>query len=157
MTDFEQFVKDKVNCCSCGGPMSHSAHLNIMDTGRVAEWDYPLCGNVLSEDRTRRAAAFMCDACIDAGSMPMYAVEFTKDREIVYHELASLAVAPEMFKKATVDRFGNLECPHCESTVTVALGEVVYAGLWHCPICVRPYEVTEEVVSKVITMVEKHK
>jgi ribosomal protein L37AE/L43A len=152
MTNFEQLVMDKVNCCGCGRPMSRSAHLNIMDTARVATWDYPVCGNVLSEDRTGRAAAFMCDRCIEQNHAPRYAVEFTKDRDVLYHELAGLAVAQEMFKKATVDRFGNLVCPHCGSTVTVALGAVVYAGLWHCPICVKTYEVTEEIAAQSVTI-----
>lgn len=95
MIDGNQILK-KAKCCVCEVDMIDSAHCNVMELPYVATWDYPRMRNLFSPDKTYHAVACICDNCIQAGKALTgirWALQFTKDGEIIYLDIQKLEPA----------------------------------------------------------------
>lgn len=85
-------IAAKCRCGACGGKIGR---LNLCQLDRLALWEYPVGGNVLTGE-DRRAIAVLCDACVDGVidvSGIREAVEFAGD-EVFYHPVEELEPTP---------------------------------------------------------------
>jgi hypothetical protein len=74
-------------CGACGSPLGKK--LNVLSTGRLANWAFPTMGNIL-DGTNGEAVALLCDRCIKNGAAPFEAVEFVNETTVRTHEIASL-------------------------------------------------------------------
>lgn len=75
-----------VPCCTCGASLGKT--LNVVGTGRRAQWLYPVMGNVIT-GKMGEAVAFLCDKCVEKNAPPLAAVEFS-DSGVFRHPLDTL-------------------------------------------------------------------
>jgi hypothetical protein len=89
--DLDEWIKSKVECCTCGGPIKNSKYINMVQTGRKATWKYPTAGNILLGKPCIEALSILCDKCISQRKKPLFAVEWDNEHTYVeYHPLAAL-------------------------------------------------------------------
>jgi len=84
----EDFIRKRVRCCACGQPLS-KGYINCVALPKKASWKFPAWGNVIS-GVDHGALAIVCDRCIEEGRKPRYAVEFSEDGRVVYHDVVDL-------------------------------------------------------------------
>lgn len=85
----------KSNCCICQTPMVCSDHLNLMILPYAATWRHPRLETLLGIQEDYNAIAVICDKCADQHPRTaVYALEFTPDSEIIYHDVKTLHQVP---------------------------------------------------------------
>lgn len=84
-------IRDKVRCSACQGKISR---INLVQLDRLATWEYPVCGNVVTGEQGR-AVAILCGPCADGRREVKEAVEF-REGEVVYHPIETLTELPPM-------------------------------------------------------------
>jgi len=55
--DWDVFIKENCKCCACEGSLASSSMINMGQLDRLATWEHPTAGNVLSSDKRPRAIA----------------------------------------------------------------------------------------------------
>lgn len=84
-------IKLRCLCCCCKGSLNESEYVNLVETEKLANWEYPSSGNVLT-GVFGLAVAVLCDGCVEAGRKPLFALQFSgySDDGVYYHELDEL-------------------------------------------------------------------
>ena len=105
MSDWDVFIKENCKCCACEGSLASSSMINMGQLDRLATWEHPTAGNVLSSDKRPRAIAIVCDGCFDelaemgeeGGNKIKLAIEWDPEEEkIVYHNVDELEDLPPL-------------------------------------------------------------
>lgn len=99
MFDLERFIRERIKCCACEGTLKDSKHINGICLDKLAEWEYPVWGNILVADAhpEKRAMAFLCDDCLKKKRKPKLAVEWDeRHKNIKYHLIENLKDLPEI-------------------------------------------------------------
>lgn len=107
----EDFIREKIKCCSCGGSLKNSKYINAICLDKLATWDYPVWNNILVEDKypEKRAVAYVCDECVENGKEPKYAVEWDEERKTVkYHPIDELKDLPPIPPEEVEEAFRRL-------------------------------------------------
>lgn len=88
---FERVLRECGECCACGEPLfPKSKHVNIMCLNKVAEWQYPVWGNVLTDVPSIHASAVLCDQCITGKvDAVKHAIEFNTETGVLTYHLVS--------------------------------------------------------------------
>jgi len=97
--DWNPWIKENLHCCSCGGSLQDSEHINIICLDKLATWQYPRWGNVLVHEKypMNRASAILCDRCIQEKQPAKYAVEWNNERtQVKYHKVEDLKDLPQI-------------------------------------------------------------
>ena len=100
--DVSEWIKANVRCCSCGGSLESSRHINILCLNRLATWEWPRWGNILVMDKypVNRAPAILCDRCVEENREIKFAIEWDNERTYVrYHKVEELQELPEIPEK----------------------------------------------------------
>ena len=88
-------IKKNGKCCVSGKPLSTSENINMVSIDYIPSWEYPVAGNVLIPNYTKRAIAIVHDDELQPGATHImegkikFAVEF-RGEEIIYHPLEDL-------------------------------------------------------------------
>lgn len=97
MSDILEWAKAMVHCCSCEGSLQSSRYLNMVGLLKQATWKYPVYGNILVYKKypINRAAAILCDRCIDENRQARFAVEWNQEKtHVTYHRVEELKDLP---------------------------------------------------------------
>lgn len=87
----EDVLLVKIKCCFCGEIVGNNGtHINWVLTGKKAEWNFPIGGNVVTGTKGE-AMGILCDKCIDENKIEQikYALKFTGN-DVEYVELGRL-------------------------------------------------------------------
>jgi len=90
-------VRKRAKCCSCGGSLKDSTHLNLVSLNKLARWKHPTWGNVLVPGSWGRACAVVCDQCVVEAKIQgrfnvKYAIEWNNDyTKFKYHPIEDLS------------------------------------------------------------------
>lgn len=79
-------------CCACNKPMKESKNMNGILLNKRASWENPTWDNLLLKEgipRIKRAAALVCDDCVEKKKMPQWAIEI-RDKNVIYHDILTL-------------------------------------------------------------------
>lgn len=102
----QNLMKRRLRCCACGGSLKAGLAAVLVD--RQATWEAPVWNNVLMEDKTARAVAFVCRKCGAEKRQPVNAVEFNEDLSIIrYYPLAELKEMPPIEGAIMLDPKAN--------------------------------------------------
>lgn len=91
--DNEQ-IQEKGKCCACEKPLAGNDLWGFVMLKYVADWRYPVHGNVITGEQNL-AIAILCGACGIADVPILYAVEFNEG-EIIYHPVNKLLALPTL-------------------------------------------------------------
>lgn len=94
-----EWIKANVRCCSCGGSLKSSEHINVVCLDKLATWEWPRWGSILVLDKypMNRASAILCDRCIRGQRTAKYAVEWDNEHTYVrYHRVGDLKDLPRI-------------------------------------------------------------
>ena len=91
--DFEkQMMKEK--CCACNCIIGENGkNINLVQLPRIATWEYPISGNLLTGTKNR-AIAIVCNVCIENNVPINYAIRFD-DGKIVRVPINDLVLAKD--------------------------------------------------------------
>lgn len=95
--DVTEWIKRNIRCCACGQPMSNSEHVNGICLDKEATWDFPSGNNILVVDKhtEKRAAAIICDDCVEKKRKIKYAVGWDQNHSNVkYYPVEQLKDLP---------------------------------------------------------------
>jgi hypothetical protein len=108
----EQILKEG-KCCITGKPLSDCKHINMVELDRVATWEFPRSGNLITGLKGV-AVALVHDETIGADGLVkgeiLHAVKFTKDG-IVYHNVQDMQKLGE--RACRVCGCTDLDCRQC--------------------------------------------
>jgi len=85
----EDVIRKRVRCCACEGSLA-KGEINGVVLHKKAAWKFPVWNNILSPNKSPGALAFVCDKCIAEGRQPRFAVEFSLDGAVTYHNVTDL-------------------------------------------------------------------
>lgn len=100
--EFGEFLKEAGKCCICEAPLSESENTNMVMLNKIAKWEQPSWGNVLSSNLEgfKFALAVACDNCVDPetgkviGGDVKFAIEVATNIEgeqrLSYHDVTKL-------------------------------------------------------------------
>lgn len=88
---FERVLRERGTCCNCDEPLfPKSEHINMLCLNKVAEWKYPVWGNVLTELPAVHASAVICDQCVEGKVDDVrHAIEFDTETGVLTYHLVS--------------------------------------------------------------------
>lgn len=153
--DLENVLMQKGKCCISNKPLATSPRLHLVQLACVAEWRFPVWGN-LTTGQTDLALAVLHDDFVDGNGRPLdqvrYAIEI-HGSEITYHEVSRLVpvqllTCPHHRKQG--DNYG-LTCLDCGSVLEgygyrAHIRSCVHAPhfqkgepIGHCQYCERPF------------------
>jgi hypothetical protein len=93
LDSFQRVLHQDGMCCICEGRVfPESKHTNILLLDKIANWKFPVWGNILLNLPAVHASAIVCDSCVE-GTMEdvKYAIEFdAKVGAIIYHPVSEL-------------------------------------------------------------------
>lgn len=89
--EFENFIKQNIKCCACGGTLETSKVLNILVTKKIATWKYHIFGVLDCPGYPPKAMAFVCDECRKNEVKIRHCIEFeVSTGQVTYHDVDSL-------------------------------------------------------------------
>lgn len=87
----ECWVRKNVKCCACGGTLETSEFINIKETDKRATWKYPVFGHIDIPGYEPRAAAIVCDGCLQRKEKIRRCIEWEGTSYLItYHDIDSL-------------------------------------------------------------------
>lgn len=92
LEEFNDWIRNNVKCCACGGSMEASSCINIVELEKVATWKWPVFGQLDVPDYEPRALAIICDECQRNKVKIQRCIEWEGSPYLVkYHNLENLA------------------------------------------------------------------
>ena len=89
--EFEDWAKKNIKCCAYGGSLETSRFINVIETKKLATWNFPVFGHIDIPDYEPRALAIVCDECIQNREKIRRCIEWEGSPYLVkYHDLDEL-------------------------------------------------------------------
>jgi len=94
--EFNNWVRNNVKCCACGGTIETNSCINVVELKKVATWKFPVAGHIDVPGYEPRAVAVVCDECILNKVEIQRCIEWEGSPYLVkYHDIDELEDAKE--------------------------------------------------------------
>lgn len=82
--EFNNWVRENVECCACGGKLETTNSVNVVELNKVATWKFPVFGKIDVPGYEPRAMAIVCDKCLANQVRIQRCIEMIEAEEIPY-------------------------------------------------------------------------